>query len=536
MPDNEQWRPYLDVNPTDPRVERVLDPVPPGRTDEYVVRVPGGEFVLYPDLPTPVEDVEPIPNYDHDDDAGFEEDIFGDGEDEEYVPDREARTNAAHTAQWLNERIKAQPRQMMRDDTLARLALGHVMGHATDIIHLLDIERKDIASKTFGIELEFHTSQASLDYEIAYGKYENDNIVFRTARLREIPCDRLADHYCLLDIWKEQEAYERAITETPNTKVKRKLFDECPACFNLNGNTDKTRHYVVRGDKSYVALLEIIQKINDHPDRPKKPPKPAEGDAKALFVSSLCAVMKPGTWIAKRDGSLNDKYGVEIVSIPLELKDAREWLTTLGHCSRELGACVPTHSYGMHVHINRRAFTGRAHIIRFFHTLNARASDQALIAFIGPSRYLANTQGDMTPNAPRRGDPWAKPYRSGFRKALESMEGEHHDAVSLSPLYTVEVRVFQSSVDYDVTCANLEFVAALVEYTMPGGELGTIMKFRFNKFFQWVMQKQYKTYSFLYERLLVLIEHGVLIDPREPVHKQQALRKKLEKARQQCAS
>lgn len=466
---------------------------------------PGGWLILDDNNGTPPVAV-PEPYNDPAGVPGFLIDENGD-----LVPDPDVEEN--------EEEVMPMPRrdggmEAVREQTMGRLLRGEQFAYNSNIIRYLNVTADKIPKRSFGIELEFHTSQAWLEFSEAYAKYvEAKSNWISGGAFRSVKCKELAKHYTPTALVREREK---------DPKLK---YDICPFC---------SSHYIIMGADEYKALMKSYNDIlATGPKEPKEPK--GERGARQRFIASLARSMN-GEFIAKRDGSLNEDHGTEIVSVPLRLAEALVWLEKVGRACEANGACVPTSSYGMHVHVDRRAFMGRAHIMRFYHALNAKAQDQQLIRYIGEARHHANLNGDLT----RTGDPWAKVYRGGFRRLLDLgvSRGDHHDAVSLKPIHTVEVRIFQSSTDFNITCANLEFVAALLEYTTPGADIGSIVKFKFENFYAWVLQRKYKDYSFLYERLLTLIGQGELKDPRttEEAQRIEAQRKRKAKHQQQCAS
>lgn len=428
------------------------------------------------------------------------------------VPEPRVQRPIRFAVQGFIERERAR-REHARATTLQQLRLGQYFPYNANVLEYLGVDPKGIPAQAFGIEIELHTSQTAFDYTVAYAAWraERDRLV--AEHLKKINC-KAYKH------WGVNEATTEHI-------VRRVDFVTCPICNDL-------RAFVTYADQKKLSAEASALDAIAFPEEPEYPVS-AE-NSRALFISKLTEDMPEGSFLAKRDGSLDETYGVEIVSVPLGLKDARAWLLSLGRFGIGQGACVPTANYGMHVHVNRKAFRGRAHILRFYHAMNAKGREALLIAFIGGDRHYANQHGDPT----RRNEPWAKLRHEGFHRFLygKMRDEEHHDAVSLKPEETIEVRIFQSSTDYMVTSANLDLVAALIEYTIPSAGLGPITKFSFSSFFAWALEERYKDYPFLYERLLKLIADGTLVDPRLTPSQQRKERKKRKAADKEfvCAS
>lgn len=162
----------------------------------------------------------------------------------------------------------------------------------------------------------------------------------------------------------------------------------------------------------------------------------------------------------KHDGSLRDEgsMGFEIVSHPVswqEYRDTRkEWdacFTMLKgyECkSFESGRC------GMHVHLNKRAFTTH-HTYKFVDFIYNPAHRDFIVAISGRGSY--NRQ--FSTFASLEG------YEEMKRNAKDKTGRGHHTAVDLSPPHTNELRIFRGSLNPNLFHKNMEFSHALFHFT-----------------------------------------------------------------------
>ena len=151
----------------------------------------------------------------------------------------------------------------------------------------------------------------------------------------------------------------------------------------------------------------------------------------------------------KHDGSLDN--GFEIVSHPHTL-DAFK-LLDFGCLDRlrELGfRSWNTQTCGIHVHVSRQAFVGKAHLYRF-------------------TKLLLDNAPSAKRLAGRDSEDWAT-FDGVAHHALRTIAKKggypaRYCAVNLQNEHTVEVRIFRGSLNVSRLLTNLELVDALVEYT-----------------------------------------------------------------------
>jgi hypothetical protein len=149
----------------------------------------------------------------------------------------------------------------------------------------------------------------------------------------------------------------------------------------------------------------------------------------------------------KEDCSLAD--GFEIVTHPMTHEYASEsfpWSML-----RDLRcAGADADGAGMHVHVNRDAFDGPAHVYRWMQLIYRNADGVSGVAR-------------------RRSYEWAS-FSHAKRPNLKASakgdrDGERYSAINVQNWATFEVRVFAASLDTQEVRAALDLVAASVEYT-----------------------------------------------------------------------
>jgi len=145
--------------------------------------------------------------------------------------------------------------------------------------------------------------------------------------------------------------------------------------------------------------------------------------------------------IYKRDGSLDDEYGVEIVTRPDSLRvHTRIWSNALtelaGHLRGWYGSCC-----GMHVHVDR-ASIGEDTVAR-------------LCVLLGESKRFTSTMAGRLENE----------YTRIYKKTLDDYKSMgRYEAVNTSNHDTVEVRIFRSNLSVPGFLKNIQFVHAAVNY------------------------------------------------------------------------
>ena len=152
----------------------------------------------------------------------------------------------------------------------------------------------------------------------------------------------------------------------------------------------------------------------------------------------------------KEDGSLDD--GFEIVTHPMTLAyaHAMDWswtqgLLDIGYRSWDRSSC------GLHVHVDRRAFTGRLHQYSFTLLLMRNKALSYLVAGRQGSSY-ASFDKDVRAEIPKH-------IKGQYNNA------QRYSAVNVLPTATLEVRMFRGSLKKERVLAALEYVHSAVEYS-----------------------------------------------------------------------
>jgi len=179
-------------------------------------------------------------------------------------------------------------------------------------------------------------------------------------------------------------------------------------------------------------------------------------------IARLAHETVQGFAVLKSDSSLDTSEGgsdtgFEIVSCPATLRAHRKgWKTFFSkHGPTQYLRSYNTRVCGIHVHVNRAAFSGRLHIARFERFVNAPENIDFIKAIAG-----------------RDSSRWAK--TNPGKKIKESHQGidmDRYVAVNQATRgkKTIEVRIFRGNIDPVGFFKNLEFVSALFEFTARCG-------------------------------------------------------------------
>lgn len=157
--------------------------------------------------------------------------------------------------------------------------------------------------------------------------------------------------------------------------------------------------------------------------------------------------------IIKNDGSV--PAGFEIVSKPAQLEEhLREYEKLFPLLKKEM---VAKSNCGMHIHINRKglSFLQLAKLGEF---INLPDNLQFITTIAGrkPNSYCKNVPTHNISHIGR--------YLNNGTETF----GERHISLNFTNRKTIEFRMFAATTDFDVFARNLQFVAALREYTSPG--------------------------------------------------------------------
>ena len=148
----------------------------------------------------------------------------------------------------------------------------------------------------------------------------------------------------------------------------------------------------------------------------------------------------------KRDGSLNDKYGFEIVSTPATFKHHKEVFWTDFFKLNPNTMVKGYHGYncGIHIHFSRDAFTdNQLRRINVFY--NKRENKNLIVDIAG-----------------REGSGYCQFQNVNFNSNI--LRGERYSVVNFNNTHTVEVRVFRSNIKPISFFRYLEFVHSVNEW------------------------------------------------------------------------
>lgn len=180
----------------------------------------------------------------------------------------------------------------------------------------------------------------------------------------------------------------------------------------------------------------------------------------------------------KEDSSLN--FGFEIVTHPATLEyfqNQVDWtvldqLRQGGFRSWDAGSC------GLHVHIDRRAYRDRTHLLAFTYLINRNPSLCRHIA--GRNSHY----GIINDNSKLDNIMTVKDRYRGARG------GDRYNAVNLQNMHTVEIRMFKGSLKPERVRSGIQFCHAAIEYTREirsGNNAATML--RPEEFCSWVRKQ-----------------------------------------------
>jgi hypothetical protein len=155
----------------------------------------------------------------------------------------------------------------------------------------------------------------------------------------------------------------------------------------------------------------------------------------------------------KEDGSLN--FGFEIVTHPATLKYYQQevnWRTIeklrgMGFRSWDTSTC------GLHVHIDRRAFKDRTHLLAMTYLLNRNWQLSQHVA--GRNSSYGSIGNDCKYDNVRT-------IKSNWGRGRG---GERYMAINLQNNNTVEIRMFKGSLKVERVLSAIEFCHAVVQYS-----------------------------------------------------------------------
>ena len=180
----------------------------------------------------------------------------------------------------------------------------------------------------------------------------------------------------------------------------------------------------------------------------------------------------------KEDSSLN--FGFEIVTHPASLEyyqNEISWNTI--NRLRDLGfRSWNTSTCGLHVHIDRRAFKDRTHLLAFTYLLNNNT---------GLSQHLA---GRNSREYAYIGSDSKHDNLNTIKGYGRGRGGDRYLAVNLQNSATVEIRMFKGSLKVERILSGIEYCHALVQYSrdIRSGNNASVM-LRPEEFTSWIRKQ-----------------------------------------------
>lgn len=180
-----------------------------------------------------------------------------------------------------------------------------------------------------------------------------------------------------------------------------------------------------------------------------------------------------GLMYLKYDGSLGN--GIEFVTHPMSYEWAlKNYPWNMIDTLRDLCGAYSTRGAGLHVHVNRSAFTDTTHAYRWL-------------------RIMWRMQRQIDAIARRRSNEWAAwnvHMRGQIKRIAKENERnmERYVAVNVQNQHTFEVRVFRSSCDPQQIKAALGLVNGTVEYTRSlTSKQANEQGWQWEGFYRWVV-------------------------------------------------
>ena len=157
--------------------------------------------------------------------------------------------------------------------------------------------------------------------------------------------------------------------------------------------------------------------------------------------------------ILKKDGSLRGKFPFEIVTVPATLSYHKErWKDFLSsEKPKKYLKSFTSGNCGMHVHINRKSFTG-LHLVKFMKFINSQDNFDFMTKV---AQRAHNKYSEYLTGLKQTG---------GFAKYISSATSKY-TAVNTKPSDTIEVRIFRGNIAKVGFLKNLEFVHAAWAFT-----------------------------------------------------------------------
>ena len=207
-------------------------------------------------------------------------------------------------------------------------------------------------------------------------------------------------------------------------KMRNYSFKPDPIKYKIKGESNPNKYFGIelevnmiaptRNNKDFKNVIDLFNKDND------------------------------GLFYAKRDGSLNSTYGVELVSHPMSYKFA----VNKFHDLRAMSSLLNVDSQcGIHIHVGREAILNKMHLSK-------------LLMFFGKNHKFIEFIAQRTSNSY-----CGKENPKLLKQKIDNPQSsERHSAINLKNVNTIEFRIFKSSVEVDTIIKNIQFVDSIIEY------------------------------------------------------------------------
>lgn len=258
------------------------------------------------------------------------------------------------------------------------------------------------------------------------------------------------------------------------------------AQLNLIQWRDETWHNVQDPIERMVALRATGQIPQYHQFSPAWRDQPHQGKEIKYGIEleiwspqrrDICTLVEELDGLGEQDGSLCRENGLEIISKPLTFQEIADedgfWKKILKFTKGKCEGWPNQTGYGMHVSLSRAPMS-EAHQVR-------------LVCFIHANKRLCEQV------ASRNADRWAQ-FKSK-RPDYSALECDKYEAASVRGQHRIEVRIFKSTINPSVFMRNVEFCAAVAEYTgSPMTDFGSGL------FMKWIDGKG-GSYPYLHKHL-----------------------------------
>jgi len=189
---------------------------------------------------------------------------------------------------------------------------------------------------------------------------------------------------------------------------------------------------------------------------------------RGALASAVCRIESEfeESCLAERDGSLDGDCGIESVTPPTYLEDAKRLAVELAGVLRDHDAKIPNNEYGLHVSICTHEWS-ILHLGKFEAFLNVNQDVCELIARRARNHWCQPVDGGFTGRIQRfkRHSRFDRSRGHDMIREVLSSTSRHYDLVQLGSNGRAEVRMFRSSTKAINLVGAIEFVHAVASYT-----------------------------------------------------------------------